>query len=68
MMNSINKRYKVTFTKNGRIYRVGESAEVSFPVAYDFYKRGLITPSEEMLADAKYYNVKFATKRKKVEE
>lgn len=62
---SISKRYRVVFVRDGVRYKAGDEAEVSFAVAFNFYSRGLIEPSEEMLADAKLYGVEFASKKRR---
>lgn len=62
---TISKRYKVTFVRDGVMYKAGDTASVSFPVAFNFYTRGLIDVTGEMLADAPLYGVEFTEKKKK---
>ena len=65
----INKRYKVTFVKDGIKYKKGDVAEVSLGVGVQFCERGLIEPTQELVADAELYGVKLVKRRvKKVEE
>lgn len=63
MMLGICKRYKVTFINEGIAHKTGEEAFVSFPVAVDFYQRGLIDVTKEMLADAQLYGCELKKKR-----
>lgn len=65
----INKRYKVTFVKDGIKYKKGDVAEVSLGVGVQFCERGLVEPTQELVTDAELYGVKLVRRRvKKVEE
>lgn len=65
--DSICKRYKVTFVKNGIKYKAGDVIEVGLAVGIKFCKDGLVQPSAELLADAKLCGCELVTKRKKKE-
>lgn len=66
-VDSVCKRYKVTFVKNGIKYKAGDVAEVGLVVGVQFCKEGLVIPTVELLADARKYGFELATKRKKKE-
>lgn len=61
----VNKRYKVTFVKDGIRYKKGDVAEVSFGVGVQFCKRGLVEPTQELVAVAESYGIKLVKKRVK---
>lgn len=68
-MRGIGKRYKVTFVKDGIKYKKGDVAEVSLGVGVQFCDKGLVEPTQELIADAALYGVKLVKKRiKKVSE
>lgn len=52
---SLTKRYPVTFVKDGVRYKKGDTAQVSMMVASKLASDGRITPTPELLADAKEY-------------
>lgn len=64
-MNGIGKRYRVVFKKKGIAHNIGDVADVSFPVARDFFNRGLVNATDEMLADAHLYGCEFKKKNKR---
>ena len=49
----IVKRYAVTFLKDGARYKKGDTAQVSMMVAAKLARDGRITPTKELLEDAK---------------
>ena len=59
---NLTKRYKVTFIKDGTMYKTGEEVMVGMPLASKFYAEGKI----ELLNDAKALGCEeLFTKRKK---
>lgn len=66
-LDSVCKRYKVTFVKNGMKYKTGDVTEVGLVVGVKFYNEGLIGSTPELLADARKYGLELVTKRRKKE-
>lgn len=50
---NITKRYPVTFVKDGVCFKKGDKTEVSMMVAAKLARDGRITPTKELLEDAK---------------
>ena len=50
---NLTKRYKVTFIKDGTMYKTGEEVVVGMPLASKFYAEGKIEATSELLNDAK---------------
>lgn len=66
MLSRLTKRYKVTFIKDGTMYKTGEEVMVGMPLASKFYAEGKIEATSELLNDAKALGCEeLFTKRKK---
>ena len=50
---SLTKRYPVVFAKDGVRFKKGDKTEVSMMVAAKLARDGRITPTKELLEDAK---------------
>lgn len=63
---NLTKRYKVTFIKDGTMYKSGEEAVVGMPLASKFFAEGKIEATNELVNDAKNLGCEeLFTKRKK---
>jgi hypothetical protein len=63
---NLTKRYKVTFIKDGTMYKSGEEVMVGMPLASKFYAEDKIEATSELVNDAKALGCeKLFTKRKK---
>ena len=51
---NLTKRYKVTFCKDGVVYKKGDTVEVNMPTAANFFKEGKIDVPQELINDAKF--------------
>lgn len=47
------KRYKVTFIKDASFYKKDDEVEIGMALAAKFVREGKISPTPELLADAK---------------
>lgn len=50
---NLTKRYKVTFVKDGAVYKKGDIVEINMPTAANFFKEGKIDIPQELISDAK---------------
>lgn len=50
---NLTKRYKVTFIKDASFYKKDDEVEIGMALAAKFAREGKITPTPELLADAK---------------